>query len=683
MGFVRPTLVQAKAVPLALSGRDLLVRAATGSGKTAAYGLAVLQKVIQAKSSGGRGASVLALILVPTRELVDQTVAVLSGLAHYCGDLLSVVGLGGGSVAEQAGRLASEPSIVVSTPARAAAHVKACSLSLAALSTIVLDEADLMLSYGHAGDVRVLTSALPRGCQGLLLSATLSSALVELKSLVLHSPAVLTLEEGAGGGAGGLTQLFVRTPRADRYLLLYALLRLKLVAGKTLVFVGNVNAGYRLKLVLDKFGIPSAVLNAELPFNSRASVVSQFNKGLFDILIATDEGLPQGEGEGGGAPAAEGASGEGEEEGEGSAPAETGGKGKKRRRAEAPAAGGSKRAAASAVPDAEYGVSRGLDFTGIRTVVNFDFPPSVTSYVHRVGRTARAGAAGVALSLMAPVGVEAGSDTVLAALQAGQPPDPATGSPLPCPLPFDVAEVEPFRYRVEDQVRSVTDRAIKDARLEELRREVLASAALRGHFEDNPRDLAVLQHDAPLAGAGGKRGVRARAGPKGHLKHVPDYLLPPSLRSALVAAGSSVDAVLAGGKRKKKKAKSAREVARAASQAAMSAASAAAVAASLAAGGEMAPIPGMDSGEGEGVKMSLVERAQADAYSRHGGMGRASRADPLKTFKIASDRSVAMGIILPGSTGGKGGPDAGASAAVAVVASSALPARIERVQLKA
>lgn len=693
LGYVRPTVVQAKAIPLALSGRDVLVRAATGAGKTAAYGLVALQKVLQHKASSKQGpkkgsSGILALVLVPTRELVEQTASVLLKLAHYCSDTVAVLGLGAGSVAEQAGKLALEPDVLVSTPARAAQHIKAGSLSLSSCLFCVLDEADMTLSYGHGGDVRLLTAALPRGCQGMLLSATLSNDLTELKRLVLHSPAILKLDDGpqggaagAGGGAG-LTQLYVRVPRADKYLLLYSLLRLKLIQGKTLIFVSDVNAGYKLKLVLERFSIRSAVLNAELPHASRAATVAGFNKGLFDLLIATDSGLEQhGQGEAG-----EGVAEEGEE----SAPsaAEAGGKRKRDKGEEAKKA---KRKMAKIAPDIEYGVSRGLDFQGVTTVLNFDFPSSSTSYIHRVGRTARGGASGVALSLLAPEGVEETQDAVLKELQSNQPVDPASGQPVPALLPFDTREVEPFRYRVEDMVRSVTDKAVKEARLEEIRREILASAALRGHFEDNPRDLVVLQTSASSSSSSGPGVQGLKGGVKAHLKHIPDYLLPPSLRQALEAAGSSVDQVLAAGKRKRRKAKSSREKAREVAQAAMSAASAAQVAASLAEG-PAAAIPSMDMEAEEERPRDLVSLAQADAYSRHGGMRGSSKSggDPLKTFTYQARKSAALGMHLPGSTaqqqaageGGKGSKSSALIAAMPTALVSAAP-RIERVVARA
>jgi ATP-dependent RNA helicase DDX56/DBP9 len=126
--------------------------------------------------------------------------------------------------------------------------------------------------------------------------------------------------------------------------------------------------------------------------------------------------------------------------------------------------------------------------------------------------------------------VEEKQDKVLEELMKVLPSAPGTGLPQPSPLPFNIAEIEGFRYRVEDVLQSVTDGQIKEARLTELRREILASQALRAHFEDNPRDLAVLQHEKAL----NPQKVKT------HLRAVPTYLLPPSLRAAAEAAGGGI-----------------------------------------------------------------------------------------------------------------------------------------------
>jgi ATP-dependent RNA helicase DDX56/DBP9 len=687
LGYTSPTLVQAKAVPLALAGRDLLVRARTGSGKTAAYGLVLLQKILIAKCSENvksRGGGVRALILVPTRELVDQTTQALLEMASFCTDCVSIFALGGAAAASgglgsssstkskaavsaDAARLVAElPDVIVSTPFRMAAVLSSGSvkngdtingLLKTLCDTLIVDEADLVLSFGYEADMRTCIAALPRIRQSMLLSATLSPELDELRKLVLHSPAILKLHEeisssstttsgtkngveGAGGGgyapgtSGILTQFYVRVPRIDRFLLLYSLLKLRLLSGKTLIFTNSVGACFKLKLFLERFSISAAVLNAELPANSRQNIINQFNKGLFDLLIATDEGVAED------APQEEEV-GE-EEEGVEKEKKITDGvfdasvdidndisitasaglkrkRGKSTKKEEQKSGKRSKNAQLlGQLKDSEYGVSRGVDFRAVTTVVNFDFPLSASSYIHRVGRTARGGLAGVALSLVAPEGVEEKQDVVLKELFKVLPPAPGTGFPQPSPLPFNIGEIEGFRYRVEDVLQSVTDGQIKEARLTELRREILASQALRAHFEDNPRDLAVLQHEKAL----NPQKVKT------HLRAVPTYLLPPSLRAAAEAAGGGISSGKGGkgGKGGKR--------------------------------GRNAPRNEDSSNKGHGeMDVSSTSDTRDTTRSAVYSASKSSAVDPLKSFAISQDKaaSIAGKIKASLASGGGGG----------------------------
>jgi ATP-dependent RNA helicase DDX56/DBP9 len=324
--------------------------------------------------------------------------------------------------------------------------------------------------------------ALPKICQGFLMSATLSPELNSLKKVVLHSPVVLKLEqEEKDRSAGKLMQFYLNLPKRDKNLVLYVFLKLGLLKGKGLFFVNSTDAGYRLKLFLEQFHIRSSVLNAELPFRSRLNIIEQFNVGNFDYLIATDDSTD----------AAESDSEDDDDEAAGHKDGET----PKRRK-----------------KDEEYGVSRGLDFRNVSFVVNVDFPPTPKSYAHRVGRTARGGAKGVALSL---VEAESVQQDVLAEVQEDQPkvsttntatetfqavanPD-SQGQALeqsqPSPLDFDLKEIEGFRYRVEDVARAVTRTSVKETRAAELRAEILNSERLQSHFEENPSDLNLLRHD--------------------------------------------------------------------------------------------------------------------------------------------------------------------------------------------
>ena len=195
IGFVYPTLVQAQCLPLALQGKDLLVHAKTGSGKTAAYSLPTIQKILQSKerkttsvSSSTDEAGVKAIILVPTRELCSQVYEQIVSFLYFCQDKISVVGLSAETVEVQKVWLRENPDILISTPARLAIHLKNGDLVLnGALDTLVIDEADLVLSFGEEDDIHEIVDYIPKTVQTMLMSATLSDDLESLKKLVLQA----------------------------------------------------------------------------------------------------------------------------------------------------------------------------------------------------------------------------------------------------------------------------------------------------------------------------------------------------------------------------------------------------------------------------------------------------------------------------------------------------------------
>jgi len=525
LGHVRPTLVQSKCLPLAItSGRDLLVRAKTGSGKTLAYCLPLLQKIIQAKNAN-KDAAIRAVVLVPTRELCSQVYATIQSLVYYCDDVISAAVLsasrtkgkkGQQDLARQTAMLRDCPDVIVATPAGLLAHIRNGDVNLKeSVETLVVDEADLVLSFGYANDITEVMKNMPKICQGFLMSATLSPELDSLKRVVLHSPVILKLEEEESNAAGQLIQFYLGCPRRDKNLIIYVYLKLGLLKGKGIFFVNSTDAGYRLKLFLEQFHIRSSVLNAELPFRSRLNIIEQFNVGNFDYLIATDESTDAVDNND---------DSDEEEESDNEADDE-----------EVQRKKGQKK-------DAEYGVSRGLDFRNVSFVMNVDFPPSAKSYAHRVGRTARGGAKGVALSLVEHDN-EAQQET-LEAVQDEQPKIPITGAvsetfqamtdngemqeapteqSQPSPLDFNLQEIEGFRYRVEDVSRAVTKIAVRETRAAELRAEILNSERLQSHFEDNPTDLQLLRHD---------RVATHVSKIQHHLKHVPKYLLPRGMQVA-------------------------------------------------------------------------------------------------------------------------------------------------------
>jgi ATP-dependent RNA helicase DDX56/DBP9 len=215
--FEKPTPVQLKAIPLALQGRDVLARAKTGTGKTAAYLLPILQLILKRKEVSplpqamaktdrlkrSSSSPTSALILVPTRELADQVYKAVESFAIFCAkDIRSVNLTQKVSDAVQRSLLADSPDIVIATPARAYANLKSSALSLEKLALLVIDEADLVLSYGYDEDLQNVAKIVPKGVQTILMSATLTSEVDMLKGLFCRDPVILELDETEDEGDG-------------------------------------------------------------------------------------------------------------------------------------------------------------------------------------------------------------------------------------------------------------------------------------------------------------------------------------------------------------------------------------------------------------------------------------------------------------------------------------------------
>ena len=277
LGFATPTPVQRDTIIHSLGGegRDVLARARTGSGKTLAYALPAVQKILLAKSHTPRSspdyAATRVLVLVPTRELSEQATRQFLDILSYCRDEVQIANVARGvSTAVQKLVLSEKPDVVIATPSRALACLQAGDLVLDKLETLVLDEADLILSYGHAEALRAILSGgfLTRLHQTLLMSATLSDDVAAIEGMALRNPAVLRLENDRSL-SGELSQFFVKSSEEDKFLLIYVILKLRLIRGKCLIFVNDIDRCYRVKLFLEQFGLRSCVLNEELPVNSR------------------------------------------------------------------------------------------------------------------------------------------------------------------------------------------------------------------------------------------------------------------------------------------------------------------------------------------------------------------------------------------------------------------------------
>ncbi|KAJ3604938.1 hypothetical protein NHX12_026989 [Muraenolepis orangiensis] len=482
LGWAEPTLIQEKAIPLALEGKDVLARARTGSGKTAAYAVPLIQHILKSKQTV-REQDVRAVVLVPTKELGQQVHAMCVQLTRYCARDVRVVDISGkADVSAQRPILMEKPDVVVGTPSRVLIHLNAQNLLLQNLEVLVVDEADLLFSFGFEADVKNLLCHLPKIYQSFLMSATLSVDVQSLKEMILHNPVILKLEGSQLPAACQLQQYSIPCEEEDKFLLVYTLLKLQLVRGKTLLFVDSIDRSYRLKLFLEQVGVPSCVLNSELPVHSRCHIISQFNQGFYNYIIASDEHrltLPK-------------------------APAVDAKKGAKKQ----PKTKGTK--------DKEYGVSRGVDFQNVSNVINFDFPKSVDSYVHRVGRTARAKNQGTALSFISHTEMPVHDEVKKSLIQEN-------GECMLNPYEFKMDQIEGFRYRCRDAMRSVTKQSVKEARLREIKQELLKSEKLKTYFEDNPRDLQLLRHDGDLH----------PAVVKPHMRNVPEYLIPEVLRGVI------------------------------------------------------------------------------------------------------------------------------------------------------
>ena len=380
-----------------------------------------------------------------------------------------------------------------------------------------------------------------------------------------------------------------------------------------------------MKLFLQQFFISAAVLNAQVPLNSRTHILEEFNRGVFDYLIATDAAVDAGdeddfdddvddEGEGEAEEDVEGSEddeeaaddadeGDDDEEGDMDDDEEDADEGDEDDEDDAEdeddeeaddddaeeeaasgddqdpdvvaSSGSSKKKAKNnealkgkkLVEADEYGVSRGIDFTNVSFVVNFDFPVTSAAYIHRIGRTARGMQTGTALSFVlsdrpgiAPVkdadairsrdlgvladvrerqprlGVVEG-DNVLNAIGAMDEALGHSGSSAhddqhrmqPAPLVFNAKELDSFRYRVEDTLRSVTQVAVRELRSAEIRREILNSEKLKTYFSENPNDLKVLRHD---------KAILHPIQQKDHLKFVPSYLIPDSMKAVAQVQGN-------------------------------------------------------------------------------------------------------------------------------------------------
>ncbi|MFZ2989425.1 DEAD/DEAH box helicase [Ideonella sp.] len=331
LGMVQPTAVQAASIPAALAGRDLRIQARTGSGKTAAYALPLVQQWLQGKPRAPK--PVEALVLVPTRELALQVGETLRALTHPLPGLAKVaVVFGGLSINPQMMGLRGGADIVVATPGRLLDLVRHNAVHLDAVRTLVLDEADRLLDLGFAEELAEVLSLLPAQRQTLLCSATFPASVKALADQLLHEPEVVELAS-LTAARPDIVQRAIEVDAPQRTSLLKHLVKTH-GDDRMLVFVAT---QYATELVADKLlrsGLRAAPFHGELSQGARNRALADFKAGEVQVLVATDM------------------------------------------------------------------AARGLHIDALPVVVNYDLPRSTDDYIHRIGRTGRAGGTGEAISFI-------------------------------------------------------------------------------------------------------------------------------------------------------------------------------------------------------------------------------------------------------------------------------------------
>jgi ATP-dependent RNA helicase RhlE len=328
MGYSQPTAIQQGAIPDAVRGRDLIGTAQTGTGKTAAFLLPILERLM----SRPRG-RILALVLTPTRELALQAEGFLAQLGRHTG-LRGAAVYGGVGMVPQERALRGGAEIIIATPGRLLDHMQRGYVDFRSLEILVLDEADRMLDMGFLPDVRRIHDRLPRNRQTMLFSATMPPEIVRLSRDFLRDPRMVHVAAETVA-AVGVSHLAVPAPSAQKTAMLCRLLD-DATMTSVLVFVRTKRRADRLVRDLARAGISVGVIHGNKSQNQRVLALEGFRSGSHRVLVATDI------------------------------------------------------------------AARGVDVEGVSHVINYDVPHEPGTYVHRVGRTARAQRRGDAITLVAP-----------------------------------------------------------------------------------------------------------------------------------------------------------------------------------------------------------------------------------------------------------------------------------------
>ena len=327
--YVTPTPIQLQAIPVALSGRDVIGIAQTGTGKTAAFALPLLHRLfVQPRRPAPRACRVL--VLSPTRELSGQIRDSFCAYGRHL-HLSTALAIGGVPMGRQVRALRNGVEVLIATPGRLLDLVRGNALRLGDVEFLVLDEADRMLDMGFINDIRRIVALIPPNRQTLFFSATMPSAVTALADQMLRNPARIAVTPVAST-VERVDQRIIRVDRASKVAVLAKVLRHKTI-DRALVFTRTKRGADKVVRSLLKAGIPAEAMHGNKSQNQRDRALAAFRSGEIRTLVATDI------------------------------------------------------------------AARGIDIDGISHVVNFDLPDVPETYVHRIGRTARAGADGIAISL--------------------------------------------------------------------------------------------------------------------------------------------------------------------------------------------------------------------------------------------------------------------------------------------
>ncbi|HEU0200635.1 MAG TPA: DEAD/DEAH box helicase [Burkholderiaceae bacterium] len=333
MGYTTPTPIQAKAIPVVLRSLDVMGAAQTGTGKTAGFGLPMLQRLLPHANTSMSPARhpVRGLVLTPTRELAEQVADNLRRYASKTALRVAVV-YGGIDMDPQTAALRAGVEVLIATPGRLLDHIQQKNTSLSQVQIVVLDEADRMLDMGFLPDISRILNLLPKQRQSLMFSATFSEEIKKLAANFLHEPQLIEVAR-RNATADTVTQEVLKVHVAEKTDVLLNLLRERDLK-QVLVFVNAKIECRRLARELQKAGVNADAIHGDKTQDERMAALSAFKAGTLEVLVATDV------------------------------------------------------------------AARGLDIVELPVVVNYDVPFNAEDYVHRIGRTGRAGASGVAIMLM-------------------------------------------------------------------------------------------------------------------------------------------------------------------------------------------------------------------------------------------------------------------------------------------